>query len=126
MRKLLSLIEKRSLGNVDLVNGKGNDKEKLKALDPDGASKKEKEPEKVLIKATGRAIEKACSLALFFQGQDDLNVQLRTAAVGVVDDIVPIAKSGEEDEAEDQDEEEELPETQVRKIPMLEVSISMK
>lgn len=83
IRKLLALIEKRTFGKVDLIKGVGTDKQKLNAL-----SKKDKEPEEVILKATNRAIPKAICLAQFFQGQDDCKVQLRTGSVGTVDDIV--------------------------------------
>lgn len=129
VRKLLSSIEKRSLGKVDLINGKGSDKQKLRALDVEGPSQKEKEQEEVLLKGTNRVIEKVLGLALFFQGQEDLIVRLRTGTVGVVDDIVMVAKPSKEIEVGDQKEEKEekeLPETQVRKMSMLEVAITLK
>lgn len=47
-----------------------------------------KEPEEVILKATNRAIEKALGLGVFFQGQGDVRVRLRTGSVGAVDDIV--------------------------------------
>lgn len=123
VRKLLSLIEKRSMGKVDLISGKGGDKEKLRALDTDGASKT-KGREEVVLKATNRAIETALNLALFFQKQEDLTVRFRTGTVSVVDDIVKVASTAEEAEGDDQ--EEDVQETQVRKICMLEVAITLK
>ena len=126
VRKLLSLVEKRSVGKVDLSNGKDSNKQKLKALDVEG-SQKEKEPEEVVLKGTNRVIEKVLGLALFFQGQEDLIVRLRTGTVGVVDDIVMVPSQPNETEACDQKEDEKvLPETQVRKISMLEVAITWK
>lgn len=126
VRKLLSLIEKRSVGKVDLSNGKDRNKQKLKALDMEG-SQKENEPEEVVLKGTNRVIEKVLGLALFFQGQEDLIVRLRTGTVGVVDDIVMVPCSPNETEVGDQKEDEKvLPETQVRKISMLQVAITLK
>lgn len=127
VRKLLSLIEKRSVGKVDLFQGKDHDEQKPKALDVEGPSQKEKEPEEVVLKGTNRVIEKVLGLALFFQGQEDLIVRLRTGTVGVIDDIVMVPTTLKETEANDQKEEgKEPPETQVRKISMLEVAITVK
>ena len=44
--------------------------------------------ETVVLKASGRAIERVLSLGLYFQGQGDLWVRVRTGSVGVVDDVV--------------------------------------
>lgn len=88
-----------------------------------------KEPEEVVLKATGRAIERVLGMGLFLQGQGDLRVRIRTGGVGVVDDIV------EGDDAEDtgkveeegvRKEEEELPESRVRKTSLIEVAVTLK
>ena len=114
VRKLFSMIDKRTMKNVDLINGKSSDKANLQAL-----SKQDKQPEEVFLKATGKAIEKALGLALYFQGQDDVKVTLKTGSVGAVDDIV---QEGEESGSDG----EELPESRVRKASTLEVAISLR
>lgn len=126
VQKLLTLIEKRSSGKVDLINGKGNDKQKLKALDESTVIRKGEKPEEVLLKATNMAIDKALNLALFFQGQDDTRVRLRTGTISVVDDIIEGEETINGDKAEDQMEDEELPESQIRKLSVLEVAITRK
>ena len=103
------------------------------------------------MKATNKAIENVLGLALFFQGQEDCRVRLKTGSVGVVDDIVEVEKpkvkgktagtlqelgdaekteerpaEAEEDVDSDEQEEEELPETQVRRVSMVEVGISLR
>jgi ribonuclease P/MRP protein subunit POP7 len=51
--------------------------------------------EKVLIKATGRAIEKALSLGSWFQEKtQEYEVSIRTGSVCVVDDIVRLEEDG--------------------------------
>ena len=156
VRKLLSLIDKRSMGTVELLNGKGSDKQKLRALGEQENAGKRRDPEEVVLKATGRAIEKALGLALFFQGQEDCRVMVRTGSVGVVDDIEKVEKPGIGDETpihalssatnsacdprsnsgQDpslpgnnndrmEDEDAELPETQIRKTSMVEVGVSL-
>lgn len=122
VRKLLSLIEKRSRPKADLMDGKSSNKQKLKALDADEASKSDpaKGPEEVVLKATNRAIRTALHLALFLQKQEDLRVRFRTGTVSVVDDIVAVGKMDGEAEIED------LEETRLRKMCMLEVAITLK
>lgn len=117
------------MGKVDLVDGQGSDRQKLKTLGDKAASVKAKAPEAVILKATNRAIENLLGLALFFQGQADCQVRLRTGSVGVVDDIVEAPETGDRHLAEDGEEikeDEDLPETQIRKISMVEVAVSMK
>lgn len=101
MRKLLAQTQARATQSTggkqppDLVNGKGSDGEKLRALERsivaaegegEGSGKGGKE--EVVLKATSRAIERALELGLFFQEQEDLVVRLRTGTVGAVDDVV--------------------------------------
>ena len=130
VRKLLSLIEKRSYKSDNLVDGKGSDKQKLRAI-----TDREKEPEAVILKATSRAIEKVLGLALYFQGQEDCTVRLNTGGVGVVDDIVvtegptgsDIPSELVHEEAQSQQEEQDdLPETQIRKTSMVEVQVTLR
>lgn len=130
VQKLLALIEKREMGNASLVGGEGTDKEKLASLDVGAAaaaiSGRSRKKEEVLLKATGKAIKNATDLARFFQAKDDLDVQLRTGTVPVVDDLVKVEKldGGSTDEARQVDED--FPETRVRQLSMLEVAITKK
>lgn len=138
VRALLAQIEKRSTPHVSLVNGKGSDKQKLNALagkqrgfsEAEGKADGEgKEAEAVILKGTNKAIVKVCELALFFQGQDDVRVRVKTGSVGTVDDIVEADdEGGEEQEAggKEEDEEEEMPESRVRWLSVVEAHISLK
>ncbi|KAL8643622.1 MAG: hypothetical protein Q9210_007613, partial [Variospora velana] len=152
VRKLLAQTQARSTQSdkPDLVNGKGSDKEKLRALERSIARDAEEErgrgKEEVVLKATNRAIEKALGLGLFFQGQEDLVVRLRTGTVGAVDDVVEKEmgvgkprrkdkKKGKEEkggggkgdeEVKQEAEGQDLPETQIRKVSVLEVAITLK
>ncbi|KAL8776521.1 MAG: hypothetical protein Q9213_008244 [Squamulea squamosa] len=156
VRKLLDLIDKRAVGQIDLGDGRA-EKETLRALrEVDIGTRKE--PEEVILKATNRAIEKALGLGVFFQGQSDVRVRLRTGSVGAVDDIVVDekrkerkgkrekakkkkgvgeglgAEEGSGDEKDELDEkirdaeaeDDDLPETRIRKVSVLEVGISLK
>ncbi|CAF9933229.1 hypothetical protein IMSHALPRED_009104 [Imshaugia aleurites] len=126
IRKLLDEIDKRSMGKIDLVDGKGSDQQKLRRLGERTNASTGKEPEEVVLKATNRAIQNVLSLALFFQGQDDCRVRLRTGTVGVVDDIVQSAIPQGAETLEEGEEEEELPESRVRKASFVEVAITLK
>ena len=147
VRKLLAQVDKRAMGKVDLLSGKGSDKQRFSKL-----GKQDKEPEEVTLKATNKAIERALGLALFFQGQDDCRVRLKTGSVGVIDDIVVDEKpgegrtggkslgrekNGEADTVMDdgqvgasdeprKEANEPLPETQIRQVSMIEVGISLR
>lgn len=126
VRKLLDEIDKRSTGKIDLLDGKDSDKQKLRKLSKMNNAPTGREPEEVVMKATNRAIQNVLGLALFFQGQEDCLVRLRTGTVSVVDDIVEsvIPKGHRTEEGED--EEEELPESRVRKASFVEVAITLK
>jgi ribonuclease P/MRP protein subunit POP7 len=102
--------------------------------------KKGGEKEEVVVKGTGKAIQKVVSVAAWFQDEGNgkgVQVRLRTGSVGAVDDVVPVEKKvkklkeGKGDEAEgggaeDGDGEDENPETQVRRVSCLEVGISLR
>ncbi|KZF21522.1 hypothetical protein L228DRAFT_155092 [Xylona heveae TC161] len=85
VRKFLEQVDKRTMGKVDLL-GPGKDAAKIAQT----GRTEQGEPEEILIKATGKAIEKALNLGLFFQGQEDCRVRIRTGTVGTVDDIVEV------------------------------------
>ena len=74
--------------------------------------------EEVVVKATGKAIERALQVAVWFQGQEDVLVRVRTGSVGAVDDVV-LRGGGEEGEVE-------VEESRVRRASVLEVGISLR
>ncbi|MCJ1381464.1 hypothetical protein MMC17_004575 [Xylographa soralifera] len=148
VRKLLAQVDKRAMGKVDLLSGKSSDRQRLSTL-----GKRDKDSEEVTLKATNKAIERALGLALFFQGQEDCRVRLKTGSVGVIDDIVVDEKpgkgrtggkslEGKEKRSEDdavmddsqigesdeprKEDDEELPETQIRQVSVIEVGISLR
>ena len=126
VRKLLEEITKRSMGKTDLINGKGSDRQKLRKLSENTHATTGKKSEEVVLKATSRAIQNVLGLALFFQGQDDCRVRLRTGTVGVIDDIVESATPDETETLEGENDEEELPESRARKASFVEVAITLK
>jgi ribonuclease P/MRP protein subunit POP7 len=86
--------------------------------------KGKRDGEEVILKGTGKAIQKVLALAAWFQdeAQSDLGVKvvLRTSSVGAIDDVV----HGNEEEGEDNVGEVE--ETRVRRVSCLEVGISLR
>lgn len=94
------------MGTIDLSNSSLTDRE----LVASAGKGREGHQEEVTVKATGRAIEKALNVALWFQKQDDCKVVLRTGEVGAVDDI---EINGEES-------------ARVRKASVLEVGITLR
>ena len=84
VKQILNQINKRYTQGTSA--GKNTGRERSQGLD--NAARATRKPEEVIIRATGRAIEKALNLALFFQKQDDYCVKIRTGSVDAVDDIV--------------------------------------
>ncbi|KAK3044355.1 hypothetical protein LTS18_001496 [Coniosporium uncinatum] len=90
--------------------------------------------EEVLIKGTGRAIEKVLNLAVWFQDQADCRVSFVTRSVGAVDDIEEdpveqeaetVAGAEQEEDAMEQ-EREGFSETRVRMTSVLQIAVSLK
>lgn len=126
VRQLLSLAEKRALGRVNLEQ-KASDRHLLQVLAAEKQRKERGQSEPVIIKGTGKAIEKVLNLALFFQGQPDCRIQLKTGSLKVVDDIVE--KDGyKPDVGEDttKKEGEAVPDFQVRTVSVLEVAVMLR
>lgn len=114
VRKLLSHVEDRATPNLSLS---ANPRAALKTL-RDAVEKshdsKDGRGEEVTMKGTGKAIEKVLQLALYWQQQEDVRVQVRTGSVGAVDDIVE-AEGGAETGA-----------SQVRRVSCVEVRVRLR
>ena len=123
VRKLLVLIEQKALGKVSLIDNKVSDRQRMRTLayNGDDTAGVPKAREEILLKGIGKAVEKVLGLALYFQGQDDLRVRLETGTVATVDDIVEV--EGTENAI---DGKEEIPETQIRRMSMVEVGVFLK
>ena len=100
------------------------------------------------MKATGRAIERALQVALFFQQQSDCRVRISTGTADAIDDIIVKPKKsranlpngGEDRDVHENkngqkpsqkrkraDEKEvELPEARIRHTNVIEVAISLR
>jgi ribonuclease P/MRP protein subunit POP7 len=121
VRAYLSHIESRAAGPITLANGtsKRMSQKVINSSIEDGIEKARGggegrgKGEEVILKATGKAIERLLGVALFFQGEEGVKVEVRTGSVGAVDDVVE-KKSGAE-----------TGESQVRRTSCLEVAVRL-
>lgn len=71
--------------------------------------------EEVFVKATGRAIERALGVGVYFQGESDCRVRVEMGSVVAVDDV-------EVGEGEDED----VPETRMRMVSSVTVAVGWR
>lgn len=83
-------------------------------------SSSEQLAEPVILKGTGKAIQKTLSLAMFFQKQQEYAVKITTSSVDAIDDI----EVGDDDNVEQDDED--LPESRVRHTSVVEVAVTAR
>ena len=98
VKKLLTHIEKRAMQDVDITRGKEGLKKLAAASEALGTN-----GEKVVVKASGRAIEQALKVGEWFKSKEEelvCKVEVRTGSLQVVDDLVE-AQGEEEDAAEE-------------------------
>jgi ribonuclease P/MRP protein subunit POP7 len=132
VRKNLAAIEARSAGPLNLRHPSKNVLEQIH--EGVKAARKGKRDggggggEEVIVKGTGRAIEKVLALAAWFQddAQSELGVRVvvRTGSVGAIDDVVP--RDGKQNAEEAVDNAHEGDETRIRRVSCLEVGISLR
>lgn len=94
-------------------------------------AEKDKGGEEVIVKGTGKAIEKVMGIAGFFQEnavKEGVKVRLTTGSVWAIDDVSVLHEEIPEGEQMDVDgkEEEDIPETRVRQVSVLEVRIGLR
>lgn len=108
------------MGKVSLLdndNGNEDDRERVRKM---GRGREQAGKEEVLVKGTGKAIDRCLQIGLYFQGQEDCDVRLRTGSVGAIDDVVATGEGGlEGDEAV-------VEETRVRRTSVLEVGVRLR
>jgi ribonuclease P/MRP protein subunit POP7 len=88
--------------------------------------------EEILVKGTGRAIEKVMGIAGFFLEnavKECVKVRLGTGSVWAIDDISVVnggEEEGEEMDLDGEKDEEDIPDTRVRQVSVLEVWIGLR
>ncbi|KAK3674284.1 hypothetical protein LTR78_005753 [Recurvomyces mirabilis] len=105
--RLSSNKMKRGRDDPDEVLGIAKEVERLKSKRRKGGTVDddvEGAGEEVVIKASGKAIQKAMELGLWFQQREEYLVRLRTGSVGAVDDIELNEEEGVEDQGHDRQE----------------------
>jgi ribonuclease P/MRP protein subunit POP7 len=124
VRSTLSHMQKRRTQSVFAESGKGNARggNRVLAAALAGAERVGVDGDFVVVKGTGRCVEKVLGVAGFFQGNADKEgcwVRLGTGSEWVVDDV-------EVPEGLDGGEEEDIPESRVRHVSVLEVRIGLR
>lgn len=130
VRKILSAIQARSTGPINLRHPSKDVLQQVR--DGVKAARKGKKDggsgEEVILKGTGKAIQKVLALAAWFQdeAQNELGVKvvLRTSSVGAIDDVVHKHTGQDADGGEDYGDDAD--ETRIRRVSCLEVGISLR
>jgi ribonuclease P/MRP protein subunit POP7 len=129
VQKNLAAIQARSTGPINLHHPTKDVLQQVhEGMKAARRGTKDVAPEEVILKGTGKAIQKVLALAAWFQdeAQNELGVKvvLRTSSVGAIDDVVRTDRGedadGERDNADDEDE------TRIRRVSCLEVGISLR
>jgi ribonuclease P/MRP protein subunit POP7 len=129
VQKNLAAIQSRSTGPINLRHPTKDVLQQVhEGMKASRRGRKDVAPEEVILKGTGKAIQKVLALAAWFQdqAQDELGVKvvLRTSSVGAIDDVIHTDRGedadGEGDNADDADE------TRIRRVSCLEVGISLR
>ncbi|KAH6677624.1 Rpp20 subunit of nuclear RNase MRP and P-domain-containing protein [Halenospora varia] len=100
----------------------GNDAEFLKGVERDVVQQEKEDREEVVLKATGKAIERLMGVAAWFiaeEGGAKYRVEVRTGSVGAVDDVVARGEGEEEGDVE-------VEESRVRRVSCLEVGVRLR
>ncbi|KAE8353246.1 Rpp20 subunit of nuclear RNase MRP and P-domain-containing protein [Aspergillus coremiiformis] len=145
VQKFLRVAEKRATASVELLNRKKGEGQKLAQI---ARGQEALRKEVVVVKATGRAMERALGVGRWFREREgEYSVRVETGAVLVVDDVVEDeAERVRKDAGADAEEGcvsksaakrrrraanalaemEELPETRTRWVNKVEISIAFK
>lgn len=111
------------MGPIDLSNKSQSDKKRLETIGQVSSHDKDGRGEEVFIKGTGRAIERVLQVGLYFMGQDDCLVRVRTGSVGTVDDIRVENTAASSDGGE---QDIDVPQARVRMTSTIEVVVSLR
>jgi ribonuclease P/MRP protein subunit POP7 len=102
----------RGRGRGGMGPGTGNRGARNQANGRGGATQNEAEREPVVVKATGKAVEKAMGLAVAMMAEKGWRVRVRTGSVAAIDDVVV----GDVEEEEEIEKEQKQGEEGVAKI----------
>ncbi|KAH8686029.1 Rpp20 subunit of nuclear RNase MRP and P-domain-containing protein [Tricladium varicosporioides] len=113
---------KNKIENLRTLLQEGNDAEFLKKVERDVVQQEREDEEEVVLKATGKAIERLIGVAAWFiaeEGGAKYKVEIRTGSVGTVDDVV--ARGSEEGSAN-----VDVEESRIRRVSCLEVGVKLR
>lgn len=103
VKSLLACVEKRAaqaeLSSSRPVRGSGlgDSVHKTEVVSKVASKSTCARKENVIVKATGKAVEKALLVALFLQGMSDVNVRVCTGTTSAVDDIIVMENQLDDD-----------------------------
>ena len=117
VRKLLAEIEKRATQSAASIGTRSSGTHDVETAAVGGKNGDKARAEEIVLKGTNKAIDRVLQLGLFFQGQGDVKVRIGTSSVGVVDDI-EVEEGG--------DDQEEVAETRVRRVSVVEVGVRLR
>ncbi|CAD0109508.1 unnamed protein product [Aureobasidium uvarum] len=130
VQKLLAQAEKRlaqsaadQVSNRPKYSHTNDDITDIERVAATMAARKHDQDE-IVLKATGKAIAKALSLALWFQQRIEYSVRIETGTVGAIDDIVPPEDTPEGEHHNMEDQEEDIPESRIRYASTIQVFVS--
>jgi ribonuclease P/MRP protein subunit POP7 len=132
VRGLLKQIDKRGAQSV-VEQAKDTRGDRILAQARLGLAEASKEV--VTVKGTGRAIEKVLSLAAWFgerEREEGVKVRLSTGSVTAIDDILPDEsidnphESGKAENKENLEGNEDMGESRLRQLSVLEVKICLR
>ncbi|KIN07575.1 hypothetical protein OIDMADRAFT_47475 [Oidiodendron maius Zn] len=126
VQKNLAAIQARSTGPVNLRHPSKDVLQQVhEGVMASRKGKKDGAQEEVILKGTGKAIQKVLALAAWFQdeAQNQLGVKvvLRTSSVGAIDDVIHMDR---DNKVERKEENADGDETRIRRVSCLEVGIS--
>lgn len=126
-------IESRAAGPGGRTIGRKREREVLKGIEEGIAGKKDGKnvrEEEVLVKGTGKVIEKVLRIACYWLGQEGVKVVVRTGSLGAVDDVVEKDVEKKERNVDDMDVDGEgkgaVEESRVRMVSYVEVGIRLR
>ncbi|KAL1303815.1 hypothetical protein AAFC00_000275 [Neodothiora populina] len=125
-------------GEIGEVAKRLAEMKKVKIDTSGGVARAEEEQwrkEEVVVKATGKAIQKALSVGLWFQRRDGFGILIRTGSVAAIDDV-EVAEEEQarendgaetdqlmKDAREEEPQQEPIPETRIRYASTIEIAV---
>ncbi|KAI4956350.1 hypothetical protein J4E91_000561 [Alternaria rosae] len=124
-------VEAEIAGAMSREGGDGRGGNKGSADGVGGSGISDDKGEKVHLKATGRAIPRALEIGLHFQGEEDCWVKVEMGNVSAIDDVEVKDRTAEDEGGEEgmrqvEEDADDVPETRIRMLSSVTVTIGLK